>query len=145
MKAFSVVALLLALSMLLGACSDAVRVRPAAEAPQDGVTAAYRRISAEEAKVRLDSGDPILLVDVRTRSEYEAGHIQGAILLPNEDIGLERPESLPDPDAEILLYCRSGNRSRQAVLKLLKLGYTKVFDLGGISAWPYGTVTVPAP
>ena len=78
---------------------------------------------------------------VRTKEEYDAGHIAGAILIPNETITTEQPKLLPDLDAEILVYCRSGNRSAQAANKLLAIGYTNVVDFGGIIDWPYEVVT----
>ncbi len=104
--------------------------------------AEYHKITAEQAKERLDSGDKLILLDVRTQEEFDAGHIDGAILLPNETItDSEQPDILPDLDAEILIYCRSGNRSAQAAKKLVAQGYTNVYDFGGIIDWPYETVT----
>jgi len=88
----------------------------------------------------MDSGDEIIILDVRTKEEYDAGHIKGAILVPNETIIDEQPELLPDLDAEILVYCRSGNRSAQAANKLIAIGYTNVVDFGGIIDWPYDVV-----
>jgi len=100
----------------------------------------YRKISPQEAKARMDRGKNVIIVDVRTEAEYNTGHIPGAILIPNESIGQKRPEQLPDLGAEILVYCRSGNRSAQAVKKLVKMGYTNVYDFGGINEWPYEIV-----
>lgn len=100
----------------------------------------YRKISAADAKARMDSGDEIIILDVRTEEEYDAGHIMDAILVPNETIIDEQPELLPDLDAEILVYCRSGNRSAQAAKKLIAIGYTNVVDFGGIIDWPYEVV-----
>lgn len=88
----------------------------------------------------MDSGDEVIVVDVRTESEFKSGHIPNALLIPNESIGKTRLVLLPDLDAEILVYCRSGNRSAQAAKKLIALGYTKVYDFGGISSWPYEVV-----
>lgn len=102
--------------------------------------AEYRKITPEEAKARMDSGEEVLILDVRTKEEYDAGHIPSAILLPNEEIGIEAPELLPDKDAQILIYCRSGRRSAEAAYKLVALGYTGVYDFGGIIDWPYETV-----
>lgn len=104
-------------------------------------TAEVHTITAQEAHERIESGDPMAIVDVRTAAEYAESHIPGAILLPNEDIGDTAPAQLPVPDAEILVYCRSGNRSAQAAKKLVKLGYTNVSDFGGIIDWPYETET----
>ena len=102
--------------------------------------AEYKRITAQEAKVRIDSGDKIIILDVRTEEEYNTGHIPNAILIPNETITDRMPDLLPDHDAEILIYCRSGNRSAQAVRKLIQIGYTNVYDFGGINSWPYDIV-----
>ena len=101
----------------------------------------YKRITAEEAKARIDSGNDIIILDVRTEEEYNSGHIPNAILIPNETITDKMPDLLPDLDAEILIYCRSGNRSAQAAKKLIAIGYTNVYDFGGIIDWPYDTVT----
>ncbi len=100
----------------------------------------FQTISVQEAKEMMDSGEAIIIVDVRTREEYEAGHIPGALLIPNETISDQQPELLPDQSATILVYCRSGNRSRQASQKLADMGYTAVYDFGGIIDWPYETV-----
>lgn len=107
----------------------------------DSVEITWGTLTAEEAKARMDSGDPVTVVDVRTATEYAEGHIEGALLLPNEEIGTTPPYLLPDKDAEILLYCRSGNRTQQAAKKLTAMGYTNVYDFGGILDWPYETVT----
>lgn len=103
-------------------------------------TTEVKKLTAEEAYERMNSGDSLVVVDVRTAEEYAAGHIEGAILIPNEDIADAKPELLPVEDAEILIYCRSGNRSAQAAAKLLAMGYTNVSDFGGILDWPYETV-----
>ena len=112
-----------------------------AEPTASPATAEYRKISAEDAKARMDSGDEIIVLDVRTKDEFNTGHIPGAILLPNETIIDTQPDLLPDLDAEILVYCRSGNRSAQAAKKLIAMGYTNVYDFGGIIDWPYDVVT----
>lgn len=96
-------------------------------------------ISAQEAKARMDKGG-VIIVDVRTQAEYDSGHIPGAIVIPNETIGSSRPAQLPDLHAEILVYCRSGARSRNAAGKLAALGYTAIYDFGGIMGWPYEVV-----
>ena len=100
----------------------------------------FYTISAQEAKKRMDSGRPVVIVDVRTKSEYDERHIPNAVLIPNETIGAERPAALPDLNAEILVYCRSGARSRAASQKLANLGYTAIYNFGGIMDWPYETV-----
>lgn len=108
---------------------------------EDTMRAEYHKISAEDAKKRMDSGDDIIILDVRTQAEYDESHIPGAILIPNETIGNGKPEQLPDTDKEILVYCRSGNRSAQAAKKLVEAGYTQIYDFGGIMDWPYDTVS----
>lgn len=103
----------------------------------------YKKLTVEAAKARIDSGDEVIILDVRTAAEFSTGHIRGALLIPNETISTKMPDLLPELDAEILVYCRSGNRSAQAAKKLIKIGYTKVYDFGGIIDWPYETVTEP--
>jgi len=117
--------------------SSAASAEPAAAK----TPAVYQKITAKQAKARMDSGDAIVILDVRTQDEFNAGHIAGAILVPNETILDEQPDLLPDLDAEILVYCRSGNRSAQSANKLLAIGYTNVYDFGGIIDWPYEVVT----
>ena len=102
--------------------------------------ASYRKISAQEAKEKMDSGQSLIILDVRTPGEFAGGHVKDAINIANETIGKDRPSSLPDLDATILVYCRSGARSAQASKKLLALGYTDVYDFGVIINWSYGTV-----
>lgn len=97
----------------------------------------YQKISSQELKEMVEAGNTLIILDVRTQEEYDEGHAKGAILIPNETIGSERPELLPDLDADIIIYCRSGSRSAQAALKLIALGYTNVYDLGSINNWPY--------
>ena len=101
--------------------------------------AAYQKISAEEAYEMMASQE-VVVVDVRTREEYDGGHIENAVLVPNESIGSEMPEALPDKEATLLVYCRSGRRSKDAAQKLLKLGYQSVYDFGGVIDWPYELV-----
>lgn len=98
-------------------------------------------ISAKQGKELLDQGD-VVLVDVRRQYEYDAGHIKGALLVPNETINAKSdPPLLPDKQAVILLYCRSGARAGVAMKNLIKRGYTHVYSMGGIINWPYGLVT----
>ena len=101
--------------------------------------AAYQKISAEEAYEMMASQE-VVVVDVRTQEEYDGGHIENAVLVPNESIGSEMPETLPDKEATLLVYCRSGRRSKDAAEKLLKLGYQSVYDFGGVIDWPYELV-----
>lgn len=104
---------------------------------------AYHKITAEEAKKMIDAGG-VTIVDVRTAEEYAEKHIPGAVLVPNESIGEEPPEQLPDQDAVLLIHCRTGVRSKQASDKLVGLGYTQIYDFGGIADWPYETESGPA-
>ena len=101
--------------------------------------AAYHKINAEEAYEMMVSQE-VVVVDVRTREEYDGGHIENAVLVPNESIGSEMPETLPDKEATLLVYCRSGRRSKDAAQKLLALGYQSVYDFGGVIDWPYELV-----
>lgn len=100
----------------------------------------YRTITPEEAKALLDTGAPVILLDVRSQAEYDEGHVPGAVCLPNESIIRDMPVVF-DRDAEILVYCRSGRRSAEAAGKLAELGYTQVSDFGGIQSWPYEITT----
>lgn len=113
---------------------------PAEEETEAKAPGSYVRISAEEAKKIIDGETGYIILDVRTQEEYDSGHIPGALLLPNEAIGTEEPGMLPDKNQKILVYCRSGNRSRQASQKLADLGYTNIYEFGGIIDWPYETV-----
>ena len=137
-KIFSFLALAASLLTLSACAAPAAAATPA---PTATPVVEYKKISAADAKARMDSGDEIIILDVRTKEEYDAGHIAGAILIPNETILDEQPELLPDLNAEILVYCRSGNRSAQAAKKLIAIGYTNVVDFGGIIDWPYDVVT----
>lgn len=96
----------------------------------------YRHITAEEAKEIMDSEKNMVILDVRTQEEYGSGHIRGAVCLPNEEI-MEEPKELTDKAQKILVYCRSGKRSRQAAQKLANMGYENVLEFGGILEWPY--------
>ena len=97
-------------------------------------------LTAEEAKERMEENPDVILLDVRTQEEFDEGHIPGAVCLPNEFITAEMPFPF-EKDAEILVYCRSGRRSAEAASKLRSMGFTKVFDFGGILDWPYETTT----
>lgn len=101
----------------------------------------YRQITMQEAVDMMEKEENYIILDVRTEQEYAAGHIPGAILLPNETIGTEPIPQLPDKDQLIMVYCRSGNRSKQASDKLVKLGYTNIVEFGGINSWPGEVIT----
>lgn len=95
----------------------------------------YTTITMDEAKEIFAESDEYIILDVRTNAEFEEGHIPGAICIPNEIIGESEIEQLPDKDVIIYVYCRSGNRSKQAAEKLVKLGYTNIIEFGGIMDW----------
>ena len=95
----------------------------------------FRQITMDEAVSMMKNESGYIILDVRTTEEYDAGHIPGAICIPNESIGTEPIPELPDKDQLILVYCRSGNRSKQASAKLAALGYTNIVEFGGILDW----------
>ena len=97
----------------------------------------YMNITAEEAKRIMDSEEGCIILDVRTRAEYDEGHIPGAILIPNTEIEEKAENVLTDKDQMILVYCRSGRRSKLAAEILVELGYTNIREFGGIIDWPY--------
>ena len=99
----------------------------------------YQKISQEEAKEMMDTQEVIIL-DVREQDEYDSGHISGAVLLPVGTIDeTTAAEVIPEKDSTVLVYCRSGNRSKTASSTLADLGYTNIFEFGGINTWPYET------
>ncbi len=102
--------------------------------------AKYTKITAEEAKEMIDNETDIIILDVRTQSEFDEGHIKNAVLIPDTEIETEAPKKLTDKDAKILVYCRSGRRSAEASKKLVSMGYTNILDFGGISDWNYEIV-----
>ena len=99
--------------------------------------AVYMNITAEEAKEIMDSEEGYIILDVRTREEYDEGHIPGAILIPNTAIEAKAEDVLTDKNQLILVYCRSGRRSKIAAEALVELGYTNIKEFGGIIDWPY--------
>ena len=114
--------------MLLTAC---------AHTKENDREAAYMNITAEEAKQIMDSEDGYIILDVRTQEEYDQGHIPGAIVVAHEEIEEKANEMLPDKDRLILVYCRSGRRSKLAAEALVEQGYTNIKEFGGIIDWPY--------
>lgn len=141
MKRKGILTLVLAAVLLLTACApvQSQEGQPSQQ-PVSSVqeNQAYHKITAQQAKEMMDQGN-VTIVDVRTKEEYNTAHIEGAVLVPNETIGGEMPEELPDKDAVLLVYCRTGVRSKQASGKLVKIGYKNVYDFGGIQDWTYGT------
>ena len=103
--------------------------------------AGYRQITMEEAAVMMEQEQNYIILDVRTVEEFDDKHIPDAINIPNETIGSEEISELPDKNQLILVYCRSGNRSKQASEKLVALGYTNIVEFGGIIDWTGETVS----
>ena len=108
-------------------------------APAEEIT--YRQVNMDEAITMMEEGSGYIILDVRTPEEFAEKHIPGAINVANETIGTDEIPELPDKDQLILVYCRSGNRSKQASEKLAALGYTNIVEFGGINDWPGETVT----
>ena len=124
------VMILLALVLALTGCGAATQES----------SAGYQQITAEEAKEMIDTLDDEIILDVREQDEYDAKHIPDAILLPVGMIDEDTAEGvIPEKDSIVLVYCRSGNRSKTASNKLVQLGYTQVYEFGGINDWPYET------
>ena len=137
-------------TLMLAACGDVgssedasivfhsnENVSPAASAGDGAI--GYKKITAEEAKSIIDDEETFVILDVRTEQEYSESRIDGALLIPHTSITSRAPVDLPDKDAIILVYCRSGARSAAASEALVKMGYTNVYDFGGIIDWPYET------
>lgn len=109
---------------------------------QTGGQNSYQQISADEAKEMMDTQSDYLILDVREADEYQSGHIPGAVLFPVGSIDASSAEQIiPSKDTLLLVYCRSGNRSKTAASALAELGYTQVYEFGGINDWPYDTVS----
>ncbi len=108
--------------------------------PTSSSTLGYEQINGEAAKRLMDSEASYIIVDARTQEEYDAGYIEGAILIPEYEIASRAETELTDKDQLILVYCRSGRRSKIAAEALVKLGYTNVKEFGGIIGWEYETV-----
>ena len=120
------VVLLLAVGWGLKSCQT-----PTSEVKEVG----YTQIPQELAKEMMRADDSLVVVDVRTQEEYAEGHIPGAVCVPNESIVDAQPAELPDLEQTILVYCRSGRRSKEAAQKLADMGYTNVYEFGGIIDW----------
>ena len=142
-KIFCIISVLLCI--LLTACGDAtsIGIIGGADGPtsiivsEKGEKEMYQQITAEEAKKIMDSGEEHIILDTREQDEFDEGHIPGAILIPYTEIEERSEEMLPDKDAQILGYCRSGRRSKIASESLSKLGYTNVKEFGGIIDWTW--------
>ena len=129
---------ILILAATLSALSGCGMAADNTEAQAEESKGEYMQITQEEAKKMIDEQE-VIIVDVRTEEEYAQGHIENAVLVPNESIADTPPDELP-MDATLLIYCRSGNRSKQASQKLADMGYAQVYEFGGINDWPYGTI-----
>lgn len=122
--------LLISLSLFgMTACDDA-----------NGKSSTYEQITAEQAKTIMDTENGYVIIDARTEDEFAEGHIENAILIPEYEIAERAEKELPDKEQLILVYCRSGRRSKIASEELVKLGYTNVKEFGGIIDWPYDIV-----
>ena len=100
----------------------------------------YQQITQEAAKEMMDTQQEVVILDVREQDEYDSGHIPDAVLLPVGTIDADTAaEVIPEKDSAVLVYCRSGNRSKTASSALADLGYTNIYEFGGISTWPYET------
>ena len=133
------------LCILLTACGNdgSIGIIGGADGPtsiiiaEKGEKAMYQQITAEEAKKIMDSGEEHIVLDTREQEEFDNGHIPGALLIPYTEIENKAEEMIPDKNAQILVYCRSGRRSKIASQSLSKLGYINVKEFGGIIDWPY--------
>ena len=131
-KRMTMVLFVLCLSMLFVGCIDAEQ--------EEQVMISYEQISQEEAKALMESETDYVILDVRTEEEFAEGYIAGAILIPDYAIKEKAESMLPDKNQLILVYCRSGRRSKIAASELVALGYTNVKEFGGIIDWSYGIV-----
>lgn len=100
----------------------------------------YTRITGAQAKEMMDTKTDYVIIDARTQEEYDIAHIEGAIMIPETEIAAEIEAIVPDKSTLILVYCRSGRRSKIAAEEMVKLGYTNVYEFGGIYDWEYGVV-----
>ena len=133
-------AFMLALTLTLAACgSSNSSVAPWVAGSQSSAGVSYQKITPSQAKEFMDENSSYVLLDVRTNEEFKEMHIAGAVLIPDYEISSRAQSELPDKDALILIYCRSGRRSADAARQLIGMGYTNVYDFGGITSWPYGT------
>ena len=107
---------------------------------ENGKVSTYEQITAEQAKTIMDTEKDYVIIDARTEEEFAEGHIENAILIPEYEIKDRAEKELPDKEQLILVYCRSGRRSKIASEELVKLGYTNVKEFGGIIDWPYEVV-----
>lgn len=142
MKILKAVSFLTALLLLSGLFSCAQAEGDTTSAVTDAPVQAveYEQISQQRAKELMDSETDYTIIDARTDEEFKAGHIEGAVMIPEYEIKEKAEALIPDKDRLILVYCRSGRRSKIASEELVKLGYTNVKEFGGIIDWPYDIV-----
>ena len=107
---------------------------------EDTASSSYEKITSKEAKEMMDGNSDIIILDVRSEEEFNTGHIEGALLIPDNQITEKAEDTLTEKSATILVYCRSGRRSALAAKDLSELGYSNVYDFGGITDWEYDTV-----
>lgn len=100
----------------------------------------YKKIDAQEAKSIIDADKDVIILDVRTEEEYNQGHISNSVLITDANLKDEIEDKIPNKDAKILVYCRSGRRSAASAKLLIEMGYTNVYDFGGIIDWPYDII-----
>lgn len=138
-KILLIVTLALLMMLFAAACEPDQEAGPILSEEKEFEEAEYIKLAPEEAKEMMDTMD-VIVVDVRTEEEFIQGHIEGAVLIPDYDLDKLAAEMLPDKEATILLYCRSGNRSKLASHLLIGMGYQNVYDFGGILDWRFGEV-----
>ncbi len=131
MKSKTLFIFLFVISILLSGCTS----------KNDNSSTDYKKITGKEAKEMMDQNKDIIILDVRTEEEFISGHIENAILIPDTEITKKAEDALTDKSSTILVYCRSGRRSALASEALVRLGYTNVYDFGGIIDWNYDIVT----
>ena len=129
MKKFFAILLTLSFLILAVSCGKS----------QESPKVVYMNINAQQAKEIMDTETGYVILDVRTQEEFDSGHVPGAILIPDYEIKEKAPQVLTDKNQKILVYCRSGRRSKLACEELVNLGYTNLYEFGGINDWPYET------
>jgi rhodanese-related sulfurtransferase len=133
MKKIIIIPFMVMLIAFTGCQSEEKKVDPE-------IKGVVNKISAEDAKKKMDEDKSIILVDVRTQEEYDEAHIENALLVTLDTINAMAPSLIPDKNATYYIYCRSGNRSAIAATELVLMGYMNVYDMGGIADWPYETI-----
>ena len=134
-KYIALILLCIMVVFMITACNNAMDNVSEGDTLKQENKISYECISQEEAKKLMENEENYIILDVRTQEEYDSGHIPNAICIPNEMITTDQPEGLPEKEQLILIYCRSGNRSKQAAEKLVNMGYTNIKEFGGIITW----------